>query len=217
METYNLHTEAGHGLNGTVYQSLEVMLEDVRHAYGRDCDFGITDGTILDAGGALVGTFGANATSWLGEPVAIITSLDLGELWLSREYVGVRVMHTPAVVGDILPPSVDMPDGDIRHECSKCSHATGGEAQRGDCECGDCDGLTCEHDMCPVVLDGTCVFFAPTLDSLTEAIKQAVNFGTDTSLPIVIVGSNKGCRGHDLCPEYMGALMVEAEVLGILR
>lgn len=155
--------------------------------------------------------------NWLGNQVNIATDMDLEELWRSREYVGVRVMSTPAKIGDILPPSVDYPDGDIRHECANCDHATGGEAQRGNCECGDCAGLDCQHDMQPVVLPGTCVFFAPSLDTLHAAIREAVRFGTDTTLQIAIVGTNAGCQGHDLCPEHMGALMVEPEVLGILR
>lgn len=72
------------------------------------------------------------AADWLRRPATITTTLDLEELWLSRDYVGVRVMHTTGCVGDILAPSVDMPDGDIRYECSQCDHATGGESQRGE-------------------------------------------------------------------------------------
>lgn len=158
------------------------------------------------------------AKNWLGDAVSITTSLDLEDLWYSREYVGVRVMHTPAAVGDILPPSVDMPDGDIRHICANCNHATGGESQRGECECGDCEGVECEHDMQPVVLDGTCVFIASSFSEILPAIREAVKFDIDgTSLQIVLVGTNGRCNGHDLCPEYMGAVMQDAEVLAILR
>ena len=56
--TYNLHTEAGDKINGTTYESREEMLEAVRSLYGESCDFGGTEGTILDADDELVATFG---------------------------------------------------------------------------------------------------------------------------------------------------------------
>lgn len=155
---------------------------------------------------------------WLHHPVEVTTDLDLESIWASREYVGVRVIQgTPVAVGELLAPSVDMPDGDIRHECANCSHAEGGEQQRGDCECGDCDGVECKHDMQPVALDGTCVFYAPTLDDLTHAIREAVRYDTEGTSQIVIIGSDDGCCGHELVPEHMGALIRNAEVLGVLR
>lgn len=57
MTQYNLHTEAGDKLNGT---SREAMLEAVRAQLGADCDFGVTEGTIL-AGEELVATFAEQA------------------------------------------------------------------------------------------------------------------------------------------------------------
>ncbi len=47
---YYLATEAGHPTNGTAYETREEMLAAVRSAYGDDCDFGITEGYILDGG-----------------------------------------------------------------------------------------------------------------------------------------------------------------------
>jgi hypothetical protein len=159
-------------------------------------------------------------TDWLGDPVEIVTDLDIEELWLSCEYVGVRVVQGgEAAVGDTLDPSVDMPDGDIRHECSMCSHATGGESQRGDCECGDCDGVECDHDMQPVVLDGTCVFYGGgSLSGLYGAIREAVKYSTSGRDQIVIVGSDQlGRDDTGVVVEYMGALVRSPEVIGVLR
>jgi len=57
--TYNLHTEAGDKLNGTTYTNRDEMLEAVRNLYGASCDFGITEGTIVnETSEELVATFG---------------------------------------------------------------------------------------------------------------------------------------------------------------
>jgi hypothetical protein len=58
--TYNLHTDAGDKINGKIYVDRETMLEAVRELYGESCDFGITEGTILDGGENLIATFGQN-------------------------------------------------------------------------------------------------------------------------------------------------------------
>lgn len=58
--TYNLHTEAGDKINGTVHETREALLEAVRANYGARCDFGISDGTILDGDNELIATFGEN-------------------------------------------------------------------------------------------------------------------------------------------------------------
>jgi hypothetical protein len=57
---HNLHTEAGDKINGTTYDSREELLEAVRSLYGETCDFGSTEGTILDGDDELVATFGEN-------------------------------------------------------------------------------------------------------------------------------------------------------------
>jgi hypothetical protein len=58
--TYNLHTDSGDKINGSVYGDRETMLEAVREVYGPSCDFGIAEGTILDSNEELVATFGQN-------------------------------------------------------------------------------------------------------------------------------------------------------------
>lgn len=146
------------------------------------------------------------------------SQIDLDAIWISREYIGVRVCaaDVDVTVGTILPPSVDMPDGEIRHECRHCDHATGGEAQRGACECETCLGeAECEHKMEVVMLPGTCCFYASTRQDLDRAIIEARKYNLGPGSRIVLVGSNDQCDGHHLVPEYLGAVMRNAEVLAI--
>lgn len=58
LPTYNLSTEAGDSLNGKTFTDLGEMLSAVRTVYGEACDFGVSEGVILDANEELVATFG---------------------------------------------------------------------------------------------------------------------------------------------------------------
>jgi hypothetical protein len=57
---YYLHMTAGDELNGSAWGDRDAMLEAVRR-YHRGADFGISEGTIMDAqGDKLIATFGTD-------------------------------------------------------------------------------------------------------------------------------------------------------------